>query len=105
MWAFNIARDTMHQQQWLAVIEELGGHEGTLPMPNSFPQAKENKDFAYNFFSSTHDGRRRRRVVGPRVLRSTARAPTACSRTSRWAREPKLGPAPKNSMAEKQQIA
>ena len=36
----------MHQQQWLAVIEELGGAEGTLPIPNSFPQDKE--DWANN---------------------------------------------------------
>ena len=40
MLRFLIARDTMHQQQWLAVIEELGGHEGDLPIPNSFPQSE-----------------------------------------------------------------
>lgn len=45
MWSFLIARDTMHQQQWLSVIEELGGHEGTLPIPNSFPQSEENQKF------------------------------------------------------------
>lgn len=50
MWAFNIARDTMHQQQWLAVLEELGPSH--LPIPNSFPQSKENSDFAYNFMIS-----------------------------------------------------
>ena len=54
MLAFNIARDTMHQQQWLAVLEELG--PSALPIPNSFPQAKENSDFAYNFFITTTDG-------------------------------------------------
>ena len=56
MWSFLIARDTMHQQQWLAVIEELGGHAGTLPIPNSFPQEKENQKFNYNFFSTSADG-------------------------------------------------
>jgi Mn-containing catalase len=30
MLQFLIARDTMHQNQWLAVIEELGGHQGAL---------------------------------------------------------------------------
>lgn len=39
-----IARDTMHQQQWLAVLEELGGYKGTLPIPNSFPQSEEDED-------------------------------------------------------------
>src|SRR3954464_12583423 len=56
MWSFLIARDTMHQQQWLSVIEELGGHTGTLPIPNSFPQEKENQKFNYNYFSSSADG-------------------------------------------------
>ncbi|HEY0737460.1 MAG TPA: manganese catalase family protein [Herpetosiphonaceae bacterium] len=55
MLSFLIARDTMHQQQWLAVIEELGGHEGVLPIPNSFPQAKENTEFSYAFVSTGVD--------------------------------------------------
>ncbi len=55
MLSFLIARDTMHQQQWLAVIEELGGHEGNLPIPNSFPQNLENQDVNYTFFSTNID--------------------------------------------------
>ena len=50
MLSFLIARDTMHQQQWLAVIEELGGLERQLPIPNSFPQEKELTQFSYAFF-------------------------------------------------------
>jgi Mn-containing catalase len=46
---FLITRDTMHQNQWLAVIEELGGTADQLPIPNSFPQAEELKDFSYAF--------------------------------------------------------
>ena len=53
MLAFMIARDTMHQEQWLAVLEELGPSH--LPIPNSFPQAKENSEYAYNFFINTVD--------------------------------------------------
>ncbi len=53
MLAFNIARDTMHQQQWLAVLEELGPSH--LPVPNSFPQSKENQDYSYKFFITTTD--------------------------------------------------
>ena len=49
MLSFLIARDTMHQNQWLAVIEELGGHEGQLPIPNSFPQTEEAQGFGYVF--------------------------------------------------------
>jgi Mn-containing catalase len=50
MLRFLIARDTMHQQQWLAVIEELGGHQGTLPIPNSFPQSEKIQDVSYDYF-------------------------------------------------------
>lgn len=54
MLEFNIARDTMHQEQWLAVLEELGPSH--LPVPNSFPQAKEKSDFNYNFIVTTMAG-------------------------------------------------
>jgi len=47
MLAFLIARDDMHQQQWLAVIEELGGNEGVLPIPNSFPHDQQVQDFQH----------------------------------------------------------
>ncbi|WP_424137936.1 manganese catalase family protein [Roseomonas chloroacetimidivorans] len=55
MLSFLIARDTMHQQQWLAVIEELGG-TAALPIPNSFPQSQEKSEFAYAFFVHSADG-------------------------------------------------
>ena len=54
MLSFMIARDTMHQQQWLAVIEELGPSH--LPIPNSFPQSEENGEYAYNFFITATEG-------------------------------------------------
>jgi Mn-containing catalase len=52
MLSFLIARDTMHQNQWLAVLEELGGLENVHPIPNSFPQQMENQDFNYTFMST-----------------------------------------------------
>lgn len=52
MLSFLIARDTMHQNQWLAVLEDLGGLEKVHPIPNSFPQAKENQEFNYTFVST-----------------------------------------------------
>ncbi|AFZ68380.1 manganese catalase family protein [Deinococcus peraridilitoris] len=55
MLRFLIARDTMHQQQWLAVIEELGGTQG-LPIPNSFPQNQELQEVSYTFFSTSVEG-------------------------------------------------
>jgi Mn-containing catalase len=53
MLAFMIARDAMHQEQWLAVLEELGPSH--LPVPNSFPVSKQNNEFATNFMINTVD--------------------------------------------------
>ncbi len=55
MLSFLIARDTMHQQQWLAVIEELGGWEGQLPIPNSTPREHEATDHSYYFLNTSLD--------------------------------------------------
>jgi len=52
MLAFLIARDTMHQNQWLAVLEELGGVTGVHPIPNSFPRELENQEVNYSFVST-----------------------------------------------------
>lgn len=56
MLSFLIARDTMHQQQWLAAIEEMGGLSGVLPIPNDFPQEKENGEFSYVYLGHMADG-------------------------------------------------
>lgn len=46
----------MHQNQWLAALEELGGMTGAFPIPNSFPQAQENTDFSYAYLGFQADG-------------------------------------------------
>ncbi|WP_046862595.1 manganese catalase family protein [Microvirga massiliensis] len=52
MLSFLIARDTMHQNQWLAAIEELeaDGLEMT-PVPSNFPQEREFSEVAYQFMN------------------------------------------------------
>ena len=55
MLSFLIARDTMHQQQWMAVIEELGGVEAQMPIPNSTPQAHEATEHSYYFLNTSLD--------------------------------------------------
>jgi Mn-containing catalase len=105
MWSFLIARDTMHQQQWLAVIEELGGKEGALPIPNSFPQSEENQKYSYSFFSTSNDGTpppAGRWTTGPSldgkgVFDAVQNAPMG--------QEPVLGPARPDSGAQSEQIA
>jgi Mn-containing catalase len=56
MLSFLIARDTMHQNQWMAALEELGGPQDVFPIPNSFPQEQENQDFNYTFLGFQNDG-------------------------------------------------
>jgi Mn-containing catalase len=55
MLSFLIARDTMHQQQWLAVLEDIGGLSAQLPIPNSTPEAHENVEHSYYFLNTSLD--------------------------------------------------
>lgn len=55
MLRFLIARDTMHQNQWLAAWEEMGGRENH-PIPNNFPQEEELSEVAYAFMTTGIDG-------------------------------------------------
>jgi Mn-containing catalase len=62
MLSFLIARDRMHQNQWLAAIEELGGPTEVMPVPVTFPLEKEVQEVSYAFldFSKDPDGASRR---------------------------------------------
>lgn len=105
MLHFLIARDTMHQNQWLAVVEELGGEAGALPIPNSFPQSEEHKQFNYSFFATAADG----------SLPPTARWNSGPSMDGKgefstfmnkpMGDEPVLGPARPDSGAQTEQMA
>jgi len=52
MLSFMLARDTMHQNQWIAAISELEstGLEMT-PVPSSFPLELEKREVAYQFWN------------------------------------------------------
>ena len=104
MWSFLIARDTMHQQQWLAVIEELGGHEGVLPIPNSFPQSEEHQKFNYSFFATARDSTPppAGRWTGGRSL--DGKGEYSVVQNEPMGEEPVLGPARPDSGAQAQQI-
>src|SRR5437588_8933691 len=49
-----IARDTMHQQQWLAVLEELGPEQATNA-PGDYENAPEHQEEAYTFLNHLVD--------------------------------------------------
>jgi len=50
MLAFLIARDKMHQNQWLAAIAELEEKEGKV-VPNTFNAEKEKQEVSYSFMN------------------------------------------------------
>jgi Mn-containing catalase len=104
MLSFLIARDTMHQQQWLAVIEELGGQEQVLPIPNSFPQEQENQDYSYVYLGFTQDGAappQGRWTEGPSL---DGNGRFSMRPHEPQGQEPKLGSARPNSGAQQGQI-
>jgi Mn-containing catalase len=104
MLSYLIARDTMHQNQWLAALEELGGTKGVFPIPNSFPQAQENQEFSYAYLGFQQDGSAPAAgrwssgtsIDGKGQFVTTAMPPMGP--------EPVLGPAKPNSGAQIEQI-
>jgi Mn-containing catalase len=103
MLSFLIARDTMHQQQWLAVIEELGGNS-VLPIPNSFDQSLENEKFSYVVMGTERGGKKPpagRFSTGPSIDGKGKFSATAFEPLGE---EPVLGPAPPMSGAQAEQI-
>ena len=77
MFSSLLARDTMHQNQWLAAIEELKaeGLEDT-PVPSNFPRELEMSSVAYKFqnFSEGQES-----AVGCSPLRPVGRLPLRTS--------------------------
>lgn len=104
MLSFLIARDTMHQQQWLAVIEELGGMQATLPIPNSTPPEHENQKHSYYFLNTSVDTPtpQGRWTSGPSL---DGRAEFyALEKAEPMGQVPDLGRAKPNSAAQKEQM-
>lgn len=102
MLSFLIARDSMHQNQWLAVIEELGGAEAH-PIPNSFPRDKEDMANAYNFYSTSVDGSypAGRYTEGASI---DGQGEFTVFQNKPMGEEPVLGPARPDSGAQNEQI-
>lgn len=68
MFSFLLARDNMHQNQWLAAIEELeaDGLEKT-PVPSNFPLENEMQSVSYSYmnFSEGEQSKEGRWASGP----------------------------------------
>jgi Mn-containing catalase len=104
MLSFLIARDTMHQNQWLAALEELGGSTGVFPIPNSFPQEQENQEFNYAYLGFQQDGSPSaagRWSEGPSV---DGKGEFVTASMKPLGSQPVLGPALPNSGAQAEQM-
>ncbi|MET3684072.1 Mn-containing catalase [Alkalibacillus flavidus] len=55
MLSFLIARDRMHQNMWLAALQELEEREGVV-VPSTFPSNQELKSVAYDFYNLSRGG-------------------------------------------------
>ncbi|MEK4080154.1 manganese catalase family protein [Solibacillus sp. FSL W7-1436] len=66
MLSFLIARDTMHQNQWMAAIEELEQKQKPI-VPSTFPQGLEKQQVSYSFmnFSKGEESSQGRWASGP----------------------------------------
>jgi Mn-containing catalase len=104
MLSFLIARDTMHQQQWLAVLEDIGGLAKQLPIPDATPAEHENTAHSYYFLNTSLDETTPQGpwTSGPSL---DGRAQfTARDRAEPEGEVPSLGKARKHSGAQKAQI-
>src|SRR5690606_34607704 len=103
MLSFLIARDTMHQSQWLAVLEEVGGLNGVHPIPHSFPQAEEVQGFNYTFVSTglTGDLPTGRWTQGPSM---DGKGEFKVEKATPVGGEPMLGPPDPRGHAQKEQM-
>jgi Mn-containing catalase len=103
MLSFLIARDSMHQQQWLAAIEEMGGTM-SLPIPNSFDQSQEQQEFSYTFVATAADGSQPtgRFTQGPSL---DGKGTFTVQQIQPLGDEPILGPARPDSAAQTEQMA
>ncbi len=105
MWRFLIARDTMHQQQWLSAIEDMGGLEKALPIPNSFDQSEENQDVNYTFMGTAADGSepvQGRWSSGPSI---DGKGEFKSEHMKPKGEEPKLAPPKPGAGAQKEQMS
>lgn len=105
MLSFLLARDTMHQNQWLAVLEENGGLENAHPIPNSFPQEEENQDFNYTFISTSKDNNSKAKGRWSEGTSIDGKGEFSFRLGKPQGQKPDLGPATPEGYAQKSQMS
>jgi Mn-containing catalase len=95
MLSYLLARDTMHQNQWIAAIAEVeaDGLDST-PCPQNFPIHQEHRDFSYKFLSHSRgtESAQGRWASGP--------TPDGKGEFEYVAEPPALGPVPELGMTD-----
>ncbi|WP_223699998.1 manganese catalase family protein [Sutcliffiella deserti] len=93
MLSFLIARDRMHQNQWLAAIKELEAQEGVI-VPSTFPFEKEKKEVSHTFIalSEGEESSKGRWAKGPSI--DSLSQFKYLSMPGAWGNKPVLSPAP-----------
>lgn len=105
MLSFLVARDTMHQNQFLAAWEEMGG-PANHPIPNDFPMEDELQEVSYTFMTTGKDDN----VPQPEGRWSSGksfdgRSKFKMEKMKPRGEKPHLPDAPPNSAAQKEQVA
>jgi Mn-containing catalase len=95
MLSYLLARDTMHQNQWIAAIAEVeaDGLDST-PCPQNFPIHQEHRDFSYKFLNHSRgtQSAQGRWAAGP--------SPDGKGEFEYVAEPPALGPIPELGMTD-----
>ncbi|MDB5262949.1 MAG: catalase [Adhaeribacter sp.] len=102
--SFLIARDTMHQNQWMAVVEELGGMQGAFPIPNSFPQSEEVQGFNYAFVSTNITGDSQAMGRWSEGISLDGKGEFSFVKAAPLGGEPQLGPPDPRGHAQKEEM-
>jgi Mn-containing catalase len=103
MLAYLIARDNMHQNQWMAAIEELGGLEEVMPIPNSFPVEEEAQEFSYAYLGFRPDGSEPARGRWSEGSSIDGQGEFSVRAMEPMGEEPELAPPPENSGEQRAQ--
>ncbi|WP_312942982.1 manganese catalase family protein [Agrobacterium pusense] len=104
MLSFLIARDTMHQNQWLAALEELGGAKSVFPIPNSFPQELEQQDFSYTYLGFQYRGTEPAQGRWSTGASIDGKGEFSTKISEPLGQKPELGPAKPGGGAQKEQM-
>ena len=94
----------MHQNQWMAAIEDMGGMEAAMPIPNCHPIEEENEEYGYVFLGFQKDGSEPATGRWSSGTSIDGKGEFTMRHMEPEGEEPVLGPARPNSGAQVEQL-